>query len=203
MPLVRLLGHDGLVQNCAIRLDPKHPLVQLNGADALACRASHVRFHHDDPRSRRALVMRTIPPDGPGTAPLRARRLRAGSMASTSKFLTVTRALPIWPAMRVPFRTRPGVVPAPEEPSARQRSDWPCVLGPPPNPWRRTTPAKPRPLETAATSTVSPTANTDTSSFWPTVRSASESTGTSRRCFSLGNPFRWPAAGFESFAVSP
>ena len=37
----------------------------------------------------------------------------------------------MWPAMRVPLNTRPGVVPEPIEPGARWRSDWPCVLGPP------------------------------------------------------------------------
>ena len=63
------------------------------------------------------------------------------------------------PAIFWPFQTLPGVVPAPIEPGARWRSDWPCVFGPPWKPQRFTPPAKPRPFETPETSTYWPGSN--------------------------------------------
>ena len=87
----------------------------------------------------------------------------------------------MWPAMRIPFSTRPGLVPAPMEPGARWRSDWPWVLGPPRKPWRFTTPAKPRPLDdpahvyqVARLEDLAPT-------FWPTRHWLMSSTENSRR----------------------
>ena len=75
-----------------------------------------------------------------------------------SAFLTVTRALPMWPAMRVPLNTLPGVVPPPIEPGARCESE-PWVSGPRRKWWRLTVPEKPLPLLTPMTSTMSPSAN--------------------------------------------
>src|SRR5439155_614190 len=51
----------------------------------------------------------TRPPGGPGIAPFTINRLRSASTATTSRLRTVTRSLPIWPAIRVPLNTRLGV----------------------------------------------------------------------------------------------
>src|SRR5262245_43487550 len=58
----------------------------------------------------------TSDPAGPGTAPRRSSRLRSASVSTTSRFNTVTRSLPIWPAIRVPLNTRDGVAHAPMAP---------------------------------------------------------------------------------------
>ncbi len=71
-------------------------------------------------------------------------------------FSSVTAAPPERPAIFLPGQTRPGVVPAPMEPGARIRSDWPWVAGPPEKPQRFITPVKPLPLLRAVIFTVSP-----------------------------------------------
>src|SRR5439155_3954646 len=58
-------------------------------------------------------------PAAPGTAPRSSNRCRSGSELTTSRFRTVTRSLPIWPAIRVPLNTRDGVAEAPMEPGER------------------------------------------------------------------------------------
>ena len=92
----------------------------------------------------------------PGMPPFTISRLRSASTRTTSSPLLVTRRLPICPAIFSPLKTLPGVVPPPMEPGARERSDCPCVRGPPPKPCRFIVPAKPRPLERPLTSTISP-----------------------------------------------
>ena len=56
---------------------------------------------------------------------------------------------------------RDGSVPGPIEPG-RRCFVLPCVFGPPPKPWRFTTPWKPRPFVVPVTFTVSPGVNTPT-----------------------------------------
>src|SRR5450432_284766 len=64
-------------------------------------------------RARRAALTdgrtRTWPPWDPGTAPLISSRLRAISTLMTVRFSVVRRTTPMWPAMRLPGNTRPGV----------------------------------------------------------------------------------------------
>src|SRR5579883_1896481 len=122
---------------------------------------------------RELLRIITRPLVGPGIAPARRSRFRSGSARTTCRFFVVTRRAPMCPAMRIPLKTRPGVVVAPIEPGARSRSAWPWVLGPPRKWWRLTTPAKPLPFDVPTTSTRSPGVNALTSIFSPTAGSPS------------------------------
>src|SRR5437773_7827329 len=104
----------------------------------------------------------TSAPVGPGTAPLRSRRLRSRSDSTTSRFSTVTRTLPIWPAIRVPLNTRDGVAQAPIAPGERCFRSVPCDAPIPAKPWRFMVPANPFPFETPITSACSPGWNMST-----------------------------------------
>src|SRR3989304_6038860 len=66
----------------------------------------------------------------PGTAPSIRRTPVAGLLSSTLRLRTVTRALPMWPAILKPFSTRPGVVPqAPRLEELRAEALSHLVLG--------------------------------------------------------------------------
>ena len=80
----------------------------------------------------------------------------------------VTFSPPMRPAIRVPWNTRDGVAQAPMEPGARWVRWAPWEAGMPPKPWRFMAPAKPLPLLTAVTSTLSPSASRSALSSWPT-----------------------------------
>src|ERR1043165_6159813 len=89
----------------------------------------------------------------------------------------------MWPGIFLPLMTREGSVPGPTEPGLRCFV-LPCVFGPPPKPWRFTTPWKPRPLDVPVTFTNSPTLNTSTLTTSPTLYvgiSAFALPGSSRR----------------------
>src|ERR1043165_134411 len=89
----------------------------------------------------------------------------------------------MWPGIFLPLMTREGSVAGPTEPGLRCLV-LPCVFGPPPKPWRFTTPWKPRPLDGAVTFTNSPTLNTSTLTTSPTLYvgiSAFALPGSSRR----------------------
>src|SRR5688572_18156948 len=123
LALICKLRDDRLVHDRPVRLHAKHPIVQVERADDLALDILHVhRGHRSTPR----FLIMISPPLGPGMAPRMAIRFRSASMRTISRFWTVTRSSPMWPAIFMPFMTRPGVVPEPIEPGARQRSDWPC-----------------------------------------------------------------------------
>ena len=98
----------------------------------------------------------TIPPRGPGTAPLTKMIWRSGSDWTISRLRVVTCWAPMRPAIFVPLNTREGVAHAPMEPGAR------CILWLPwEAPWplklcRFMAPANPLPLDTAVASTSSP-----------------------------------------------
>ena len=55
---------------------------------------------------------------------------------TTSRFSTVTRSLPIWPAIRMPLNTRAGVAHAPIAPGERCLALVPWLRARPLNPWR-------------------------------------------------------------------
>src|SRR5207248_3732365 len=77
-----------------------------------------------------ALVMTRYPPFGPGTLPSTTSRLSSFSTPSTRRLRTVTRALPMWPDIRIPLNTREGNADEPIDPVI-----WnidPCDFGPPP-----------------------------------------------------------------------
>src|ERR1700679_452376 len=67
----------------------------------------------------------TRPPSDPGTAPLINNRLRATSTSTMRKFSMVRFLTPIWPDMRLPLNTRPGVWRWPMEPGARCDTELP------------------------------------------------------------------------------
>src|SRR3546814_3783936 len=50
----------------------------------------------------------TQPPSDPGTAPRTRIRPRSTSVDTTIRFWVVTRTSPMWPAIFLPFHTRPG-----------------------------------------------------------------------------------------------
>ena len=80
-------------------------------------------------RRRAALTEgRTItwPPSEPGTAPLISSRLRSASTPMTFRFSVVRRTTPMWPDMRLPGNTRPGVWRWPIEPGTR--CDTECAV---------------------------------------------------------------------------
>src|SRR5690606_3507105 len=149
----------------------KHGLILLSQS----CRSSPYLAFFDFRMALPDSRTTTSVPRAPGMAPRTAIRLRSGSTRATLRFWTVVLALPYWPGARVPGKVWPGVVPAPREPVARWRSDWPCVLGPPAKPWRRTAPEKPRPLETPDTSTNSPSTKTSALTTSPTLTSGAAS----------------------------
>src|SRR5947209_18375581 len=91
-------------------------------ADLLAGRVANGHLGHQPALPAGALTAErtmTRPPEGPGTAPRRSSRLRSASAWTTSRFSTVTRAFPIWPAIRVPLKTLDGVAHAPIAPGER------------------------------------------------------------------------------------
>src|SRR5271165_7545863 len=61
----------------------------------------------------------TRPPSAPGTAPLINSKLRGTSTWTIRRFSMVRLRTPIWPDMRLPLNTRPGVWRWPMDPGAR------------------------------------------------------------------------------------
>src|SRR5579863_6093022 len=119
---IHQLRGDNLMKNCHIGGDSKHLLAQfelLYGLTGLVINCSRRHFGY----LITCFFTISNPPLAPGTDPFTRSRFRSGSASITCNFIAVTRAWPICPAMRVPFRTRPGVVPEPMEPGARVRSD--------------------------------------------------------------------------------
>src|SRR6266542_477625 len=140
----------------------------------------------------------TRPPLGPGTAPRISTRLRSGSTLATSRLSTVTRSCPMWPAMRRPLKTRPGVAQAPTEPGERCLRSVPCEAPRPLKPCRFITPAKPLPLETPITSTRSPWTTTSPGlSSCPAEYSPASAVRSSTRWRRGSTPplAKWPLSG--------
>ncbi len=72
------------------------------------------------------------------------------------RFSIVRRTAPMWPDMRLPGNTRPGVWRWPIEPGARCDTESPCDAWPPAKWWRLIVPAKPLPIVVPVTSTIWP-----------------------------------------------
>src|SRR5437762_7720473 len=108
-----------------IRRDTEHVLIQLGLLRSPAGATSDGNFHRYRLRRVLALDLRimTSAPVAPGTDPLIATIECSGSTATTCTRFAVRWSPPMRPAIRVPLNTRPGVVPAPTAPGARQRSD--------------------------------------------------------------------------------
>ena len=156
------LGGDDLVQHRHVGLDAEEVGVEGPGPGGRAVRPVHV-----DPRRvdgcRPSLASLDGVADehqaaaGPGHGALEQQQVCARRRPGRPRRLrVVTRSPPIWPAIRVPLNTRAGVAQAPMEPGARWclwlpwLAPWPLKL------WRFIAPAKPLPLLTAVTSTLSP-----------------------------------------------
>ena len=73
----------------------------------------------------------------------------------------------MWPDMRLPLNTRPGVWRWPMEPGARCDTELPWVFMPPAKLWRFMVPAKPLPTVVPVTSTIWPALNMSTFSSPP------------------------------------
>src|SRR5205814_6095273 len=67
----------------------------------------------------------TWPPGAPGTAPRMRSRFLSRSTCTTRRFSVVRRWTPMWPDMRRPLNTRPGVWRWPMEPGARCERELP------------------------------------------------------------------------------
>src|SRR5690606_39550362 len=100
-----------------------------------------------------ALRTKTMRPRAPGTAPLTSRRPFSTSTEWTLRFCTVTRPLPMRPAMRCPLKTRLGVAEAAIEPGLRWLRCAPCEAATPAKLWRFMPPAQPLPLLVPTTPT--------------------------------------------------
>src|SRR5665647_3226472 len=83
-----------------------------------------------------AVRTRTMPPRGPGTAPLISSRPLSASTAWIVRFWVVWRTPPMRPAIFMPLNTRPGVAHAPMEPGLRWFLCEPCEELTPWKPWR-------------------------------------------------------------------
>src|ERR687895_574285 len=103
---------------------------QVPGTDLLAGRVAHLDGGH--------------PAHAPLSAtPLTRRSPRSASACTTSRFKTVTRTLPCWPAIGMPLKTRLGVAHAPIAPGARCLRFVPWLARRPWNPCRFITPVVP------------------------------------------------------------
>src|SRR5215208_956687 len=90
-------------------------------------------------RGHQSDLTSTVPFFGPGTAPLRSKRLRSASTSTTSSRRCVTRLPPMRPGIFTPLKTRAGSALAPIEPGARTLCE-PWETGPRAKLWRRTVP---------------------------------------------------------------
>src|SRR5512145_2281254 len=120
---ISLLANSSLMHNWNIGLNTENIFGERNHTDLSTGLVEefcfHFYFHLAALTARRTI---TSPFLAPGTDPRIKSRCCSGNTSTTCKFCTVTRLLPIRPAIRVFFQTRPGVVPAPIEPGARARS---------------------------------------------------------------------------------
>src|SRR6478752_7579890 len=101
------------------------------------------------------------------------------------------------PGIRFPLMTRDGSVPAPTEPGFRCRV-LPWVAGPPPMPYRCTTPWNPRPLVVPVTLTVSPAAKIATVMVSPDFGDSPATPNSRSTDGAASTPaaLAWPASAF-------
>src|SRR6188508_3782865 len=108
-----------LVDQCLVDLGVEEHLGQVDHAQVLAgLGEKRCCYGHCYLPLFFASVLRTTTSAfrAPGSGPLMSSRLRSESVRRIVIFLTVTRSLPMRPAMLVPLKTLPGYVPAPMEP---------------------------------------------------------------------------------------
>src|SRR4029453_18374012 len=100
------LGPHHPVHHRHVDLDPEDLLGQLHRPGLLAAGVEDVDLGHQPVPPLPAL--RTMPRArlGPGTAPRTRSWLRSGSALTASRLRTVTRWLPMWPAIRIPLKMR-------------------------------------------------------------------------------------------------
>src|SRR5580658_10981087 len=83
----------------------EHRVGQIQRADFLVAQIDDIYARHG---YLLALRTTTYPPLGPGTAPLTSSTLSSVSTSTTSRFRTVTRAVPSCPDIFIPGKTREG-----------------------------------------------------------------------------------------------
>src|SRR5690606_26147128 len=181
-----LRDHD-LVDQRDVRLRVEHVHGQLGGTGLLALGVQHVDgdrrllslLRHAVHAPFTAVLTTTVPPLGPGTAPLMSSRPCSASTAWTRRFWVVWRTLPIRPAIFRPLKTRAGVAAPPIAPGLRWLRCAPWEAPAPAKPCRFITPAVPLPLVVPTTSTNWPAEKMSTDSSWPGSYSAASSVRTS------------------------
>src|SRR3954453_11526735 len=190
------LGAHGLVDEVRLHVGAEdlgregHVLRLLPGAVEERCfRGCHQRL------SSRTTTIAFL---WPGMAPLTSRRFCSGSRSTTVSPTCVARLLPIWPAIRTPFKTRDGVAEAPIEPGLRMLWE-PWLVGPRWKRCRLIVPWKPLPIETPVTLTFSPGSNDSTVTVSPGASSCGPRISTRFRCVPTSCFFRCPSFGLESF----
>ena len=102
----REVGRNNLVNQRFVERNTECTLGNIHGTLTF-----HFNFHRQGPQDFALIAGRTItrPPFDPGTAPRINNRLRSLSTRTTTRFCTVRRTLPMWPAIFLPLKTRPGV----------------------------------------------------------------------------------------------
>ena len=103
------LGDDHLVDQRNVDRDVEDVRGQFDAAGLLPAAVLTSIFVMARPLAFAAVLTRTSPPGGPGTAPLSSSSPWSASTACTLTFCAVTRTPPIRPAIRWPRKTRPGV----------------------------------------------------------------------------------------------
>ena len=113
------LTDHNLVDKGSVHWHAKHAVPHLYVAQNFASNVPKLKFHSLFFLFQPVLLINSSELWAPGTAPLSNRRFRSRSIETTSMLRTVTRALPIWPAIFKPLSTLPGEEPAPIDPGAR------------------------------------------------------------------------------------
>src|SRR5579872_841682 len=118
---------DGFIQQILVHRRAENFVGEIDAADFLVVEIDDVYAGHG---YFLALRTTTYPPVGPGTAPFTSNTFSSASTSIISRFRTVTFAVPMCPAIRMPGKTRDGKLDAPMDPGARWNID-PCDPGPP------------------------------------------------------------------------
>src|SRR5215212_9447776 len=146
----------------------------------LGGRAGVARSRGQEPRFTSSRTSK-MPFFGPGTAPLTSSRFCSRSTECTVSPTCVTRLPPRRPAILIPLNTREGVAEAPTEPGLRTLCE-PWEVGPRLKLCRLIVPAKPLPIETPETLTLSPGSKLSTVMASPSVAPVRPRSSSRCRC---------------------
>ncbi len=96
---IRALGVQNLLHEDRVPLRAENAFGQFKRSHFFVLQIVDVGVHD-------YFLISISPPRAPGTAPRRNIKFFSLSISATTKFFTVTRSVPIWPAMRRPVTTR-------------------------------------------------------------------------------------------------